>query len=565
MPDQGADWWGSLPSASLRDALDAAPALVSVTVGADQRVVWSNRLGRELFGTIADGRPMHERYPEWPEWSRNAFRRVLETGETVVVPRRQLAVADTGGRHRWMRYVLSPWVAPDGTVVGVVLVGVDETAEVAADVIASRSQLLADVTSAVSTAPDPATALQAFTDLLAGSVAEVAAVYVAAPGEDLSGEPTPPDVISVAERLRALGPPPPPAARSRANPWQDLVLQGEPLVIPVNDETLELLAPDAPNRDWLRRAEAVSIAVVPLVVAGAFTGALVLLADRSRGGYERDELAYLAELTARVGAAVSEVRSRNLRKQVAERLQLALLPGRLPRIDGLVAAARFEPGSAELEVGGDWWDLFPLPGDRIGFGIGDVVGRGVGAAGLMGQARIAMRAAGHANLSVPEVLTLLDAQLADSVEPEWRDGGLHRFATALYGVIDMSAGEVEIGNAGHPPLMRLPAGGPVETVVVPPGPPLGLGLGGYRSVVVPFAPDDLMLAFTDGLVESRVEDYADGLAHLGATFERHGRDVPADELTALILSERGRLYGQGDDDAALLLLHRLPAPVAAVR
>jgi serine phosphatase RsbU (regulator of sigma subunit) len=238
-------------------------------------------------------------------------------------------------------------------------------------------------------------------------------------------------------------------------------------------------------------------------------------------------------------------------------LQRALLPGAPPALPGMRVAARYVAGTADVEVGGDWWDVHPLGEGRVGIGVGDVSGRGMPAAVLMGQARAGMRTAAHARLSPVELLTVLDAHVTDLVVPV--DDSGHRlpakFATAAYAIIDTAEGVLRVANAGHPPLLvRYPCGR-VERVECPPGPPLGLGMGGYQEVSVPFPDGALLVAFTDGLVESSTVDVDTGIAAVERTVLDAGPDAPLDVLADKVLG-----LADGTDDTALVLLQRVDAP-----
>ena len=216
------------------------------------------------------------------------------------------------------------------------------------------------------------------------------------------------------------------------------------------------------------------------------------------------DVPFLEDVAARAGATVTQLRTFDQHRQIARDLQRALLPDVPTRLPGLRVAARYVAGGPGVEVGGDWWDVHDLGGGRTGIGVGDVAGRGLSAAVVMGQTRSAMHTAARAGLSPARILELLDLQLADLV----RRGTIARpdhpqFATASYAVVDRVAGTLTVANAGHPPLLLRGPAAPTVLVEAVPGPPLGIGLGGYEELVVPFGPGCLLAAFTDGLVESR--------------------------------------------------------------
>jgi hypothetical protein len=356
--------------------------------------------------------------------------------------------------------------------------------------------------------------------------------------------------------LAALGPLPPPATAGTAAAWGSLLAAGQPMIFPVETSTLPALATDPAAAEWLRAAAVHSIAVVPLVAAGTLTGALVLLAAGARPAFADIDLPFLQDVAARAGVAISQVRGARHHRDVALKLQRALLPQAPPSLPGVSVAARYVAGAPEVEVGGDWWDVHDLGGGRVGIGIGDVCGRGIAAAAVMGQARAAMRAAGHAALAPDDVLELLDVQLTEILSGPGADGAGPQFATACYGVVDLTLETLRASSAGHLPLLLRRSCGHVETITLPTGPPLGLGCGGYREAEIPFGAGDTLLLFTDGLVESRTQDVDEGIAVLATGLQRLGGAESLDEVADGLLQAMGRGVAAGPDDVALVLLRR---------
>ncbi len=175
------------------------------------------------------------------------------------------------------------------------------------------------------------------------------------------------------------------------------------------------------------------------------------------------------------------------------------------------------------------------------------------AAIVMGQARSGMRAAAHADLPPADLLTVLDAQVSELVRIESTDASnaLHppRFATAMYAVIEPFDQTLRLANAGHPPLLLRDPDGEVRRVSAPACPPLGLGVGGYEEKVIELAAGSLLVAFTDGLVESSALDIDVGIDTLAADIARAEPDADLEELADLLLTRRS-----GDDDVALVLV-----------
>ena len=193
-------------------------------------------------------------------------------------------------------------------------------------------------------------------------------------------------------------------------------------------------------------------------------------------------------------------------RTIAETLQRALLPQALPEIEGMDVAARYLPGSRGLDIGGDWYDFVVLDKDRFVFIVGDVSGRGVTAAAVMGSLRFSSRGFALEGHSPPEILTQLRKTL-DLIS----DG---HFATVLCGLVDVRRHEVTLANAGHLPPLLVSSDGP-EVLVAPPAAPIGVATDdGARALVVTVDAQSTLVAFTDGLVERRGEDLDDGLRRL---------------------------------------------------
>lgn len=228
-----------------------------------------------------------------------------------------------------------------------------------------------------------------------------------------------------------------------------------------------------------------------LVQRDAQLGTVIL---RKRAPFEDDERALLSELTARAGAAIDNTLLYEREHRVAVTLQRALLPALLPNVEGLDFDAVYYPGATDAEIGGDWYDAIALPDGRVVVSIGDVTGRGLTAAVIMGRTRQAIENRAAYETDPTRLLDAADAVLRRT-HPD-------AIVTALVGVIDPASRTLVYATAGHPtPFVREPGG----TVRRLPGRGLPLGLRDGRqppptTVVLP--PWALALFYTDGLIES---------------------------------------------------------------
>ena len=288
---------------------------------------------------------------------------------------------------------------------------------------------------------------------------------------------------------------------------------------------------------------------MPLLVAGDVLGVLYVVTCHRRR-FSEDDAAFLQLVADRVALAVERTRMFEGERQIAETLQRSLLADALPSIPDAAMAVRYLPGGAGMEVGGDWYDVLDLRDGRVGLAIGDVVGRGLRAATLMGKLRTTLQAyalEGHSPAGVLERLHhLLEGRAGDAI------------ATVLYLVLDPDEGVAEVANAGHlPPLVRRPDG-TAYYVRVPQSPPIGaVPYARFEQRRVEIDPEATLILFTDGLVERRGESISVGLEDLRRSVEA-GPTEPEALCEAAIA--RVQDAGELEDDVALLALKLEPFP-----
>jgi PAS domain S-box-containing protein len=291
-----------------------------------------------------------------------------------------------------------------------------------------------------------------------------------------------------------------------------------------------------------------SLIGLPLLAEGEVTGVLVVGAAAPRH-FTSDDVNLLRLAADRVALAIDHARVYEREHRIAETLQRSLLPERLPQLPGLSVAARYLPAAAEAEVGGDWYDVLPTPTGGVGLVMGDVAGKGLAAASMVGRLRSALRAyalEGHPPARVVEQLNRLI----------WTEEDESQMATLIYVVVDPTAGELHWVNAGHPPPLLLTAARMPQFLEGGSSVPLGvLPFPEFQEVCVPIDGDATVVLYTDGLVERPGEHIDTGLDRLADVVR--GATTDPQQLCDLLLAELVPEVG-APDDVALLTLRTMP-------
>jgi PAS domain S-box-containing protein len=286
---------------------------------------------------------------------------------------------------------------------------------------------------------------------------------------------------------------------------------------------------------------------LPLLAAGQPLGAL-----RFSFGTERriseEERVFLEALAGQCSLAAERAEMYEREHATAETLQRSLLPDKLPTIPGLALEARYLPVTRNMEIGGDWYDVFRLPEGKLAVTVGDVMGKGLTAAAGMGRVRNALRALALTDSRPIAVLTGLD-RLFTATEQE------EQVTTVTYLVIDPLTGEGLAGNAGHLPTLLIGADGKATLDPAEAGTPLGWA-SPRRQHAFRLPPGSTAVFYSDGLVENRVRGLDAGLDELVTV----GSSVPADvqgrpgEVLQYLLDHMLAGHEQ-DDDVTVLVVH----------
>jgi serine phosphatase RsbU (regulator of sigma subunit)/anti-sigma regulatory factor (Ser/Thr protein kinase) len=277
---------------------------------------------------------------------------------------------------------------------------------------------------------------------------------------------------------------------------------------------------------------------------------LIKVADKHEGDFTENDKSILLQLAQMASAALENARLYEHERGIAAALQRNLLPAELPEIPGVSTAARYLAGGAGVEVGGDWYAVIPRPEGGVGVAIGDVVGRGVVAAAIMGQLRVALGAYAL-EFDDPSVVVGRVARFAQTLPED-------QMTTCVYVTIDPETGRTRFTNAGHPPPLVLRPDGSADYLEGSRAMPLGVvGDPRYEETQVTLEPGSTVLLYTDGLVEKRGESIDAGLERLRTAVMDAPTEPDAlcDKVLELLAEESPA------DDVALLAVRALPQEV----
>ncbi|WP_251096642.1 SpoIIE family protein phosphatase [Streptomyces sp. Caat 7-52] len=493
----------------------------------------------------------------------SALRQVLLTGTPLID---QYTVgrtpADPDHDHAWsVSYYRIEGAA--GQVIGVANSVIDVTerhrATTEADRARRRLAVIADASARVGTALEVETTARELVEVAVPELADIAAVDVldhvlafrrAAPGEPMGQElfralavaAAHPSLATGALKVGDL------AAYSADRLITRCVHTGQPVVVAhASGQDLQHIARDTAGAAAFAEAGVHSYLAVPLVARNEVLGAFDLLRAHNPRPFDDDDVILAVELATRAAVAIDNARWHQSVRNTAETLQRSLLPGRPPSLTGLDVASLYQPAQASSEVGGDWYDIIALDGDKTALVVGDVMGNGIDAAATMGRLRTATCAFADLDLAAHDVLHHLD-KITRGLE--------HYIATCVYAVYDPYDHRCLVANAGHLPPVLITTGRPPRLLDLPTGVPLGVGGVPFHTTAFDLNPGDRLVLYTDGLVETRHHPIDERLTVLLKAFE--GPRQALDETCRRLVD--ALRHPDDHDDVALLIAQATPFP-----
>ena len=502
-----------------------------VIVDTKLRIAWANqaagRLGDGIPATAWPGHRLGEVLPQIDAASiEQSLRQVLATGKPAIDLQVSGHADGDPRRERFWSCTQFRIGGPDGKAAGAACVMRDVTDRVLDE---SRVTLADEACTRIGTTLDITRTAEELLDVAIPRLADAGAVDLLATVID--GDRPAPDAHDpemrfqeAALRWPADRPPLPgslPYAWSESDPAKLIrrrLAAGLPVYLPAfgamtEEQIREITSDTGVNRMLAaRRAGAHSLIFVPLIGRGVIMGIVSLCRLAGSAPFTAADLSLTRNFVARAAVAVDNARLYTRERATALALQRGLLPRQIPEVPGLDLACRYVPAQAAAEVGGDWFDVIPLPEGRCALIVGDVTGHDISAASLMGQLRTATRTLATLDLTPAQILTRLDQITADLTDTETS-------ATCLCAACDPGAGSCDIASAGHPPPALARPGHPTAFPALPAGLPLGTGLADsrYQATRLHLPPASTLLLYTDGLIEAPAADISTGMARLART------------------------------------------------
>jgi GAF domain-containing protein len=528
------------------------------------RIVWANEAAVRLGGgTPVTPWPGHRLGDVLPcmdaDLIERSLRRVLATGEPVL----ELEVSRRGAGHcgseRFWSSVQFRVDGPDGEAAGVACM-IREVTERAQN--QHRLALVDEASARIGTTLDITRTAEELLDVALAHLADAGAVDLLATvieGDQhaLHAQDQKMHLRRVSVRWPADRPAPPEYLRhvwmeiDPGEQYQQSLVAGSPVYLPAFGAMTEEQIGELDSGTGLGRmlaargAGARSVMTLPLMARGAIMGIVVLYRLAGSRPFTPADLSLARDLVARAAVSIDNARHYTRERATALALQHDLLPSQIPEVPGLELACRYVPAETAAEVGGDWFDVIPLPRGRCALTVGDVTGHDVRAASLMGQLRTATRTLATLDLAPAQILSRLDQITTDLTDEE-------ASATCIYAVHDPATADWDIARAGHPlPAMIRPGHG-AAFLDLPPGLPLGVGVGGdgqYQATRLHVPQHSTLVLYTDGLIETPAAGMSTGMARLARTLESVSQ-LPVTEACDTLLAA---LAPNPTDDIAVLM------------
>lgn len=497
------------------------------------------RTGRRVLVTTPE---IHERYPD-----------MLDRGERTVLA----LPLNMGGRTIGVISLSFPGVRVlDAAEIEFLEILADSCAQALqrieaqdeAATSAERLAFLADASSELARSLDYEATLSKVAHLVVPTFADWCAIDVVEDGRlhRLAVAHVDPAKVQLARELEDRYPSNPDAPRGS---WSVLRSGRSQLIPEITDDMLVAGAIDEEHLRIARDLQLRSALVVPLIARGKVLGVITWVAAESDRRYTENDLAFAEDLARRAAVAIDNAELHSHTLAAAVRLQQAVLPERMPQVPGWDVAGYYDP-SGRTDVGGDFYDAVPLVDGRMVLFVGDVMGRGVAAAAAMAQMRAAIRAYCAVDPSPASVLGKLDRMFAQFPSEQ--------MVTLAYLVVDPLAGELVVSNAGHPAPVLLRTDGTAHQLPDADGCPLAVLAEDRHESRVPVRAGDIVLLFTDGLIERRGEDFDVGQARVLDLLPTLAGDDLAGRLQSLVVALRDP---SRDDDVAAVAV-RVAAPTS---
>jgi PAS domain S-box-containing protein len=538
--------------------VDALGEAVTIR-GADDQLVHANRAALDRLG-LTSVEELREADPRalmagWETVDEDGQEIRMEDLPSVRVLRGEPAepltmrsVNRTTGEEQWVVLKATGVRNPAGEIDAAVTIIEDVTA---AKRTALRMEFLARASQVLASSLDYQQTLRNVAGLAVPQIADWCAVDLFDEGgarEPVAVAHTDPTKLAMAERLRAFEP-------EELDPEQGLGLvrrSGEPLLYSeIPDELLVEAAADEEHLRLLRDVGMRAVLIVPMAARARTIGALTLVSAESGRTFDQGDVEFAQQIAERAALAVENARLYTERTEVARTLQSSLLPEALPEVPGWVIAALYRPAGHESDVGGDFYDFWDVAGDWLMM-IGDVTGKGVGAATVTSLVRHTAWAASEFDSRPGQILARVDAALKRRPALSVCSGLCLR----------VSEGRGTIASGGHPLPLRLGDHG-VEALGR-----AGTLLGAFSKFSWPetsfaMGPGETLVAITDGVTDTvGRNDERFGMVRLQEILGEAQNDSPMAIRERLVAALEDFQVGAQADDTAIVIMRFTGTPAA---